>query len=125
MILGTLNDRREAVVRLVIHGRLGHELETEVVVDTGYDGFLTLPSDLIAELALPFRREGYAVLADGREIAFRVYEGTALWDGKLRRIPIDTADTEPLIGMSLLYGHKLSIEIIEGGSVVINSLPLS
>jgi|SRR6185295_13373115 len=30
MILGTLNDHREAVVCLVIRGRLGQELETEV-----------------------------------------------------------------------------------------------
>jgi clan AA aspartic protease len=125
MILGTLNDHREAVVRLVIRGHLGQELETDVVIDTGYDGFLTLPSDLIAELALPFRREGSAILADGGEVAFRVHEGIALWDGKPRRVPIDAADTAPLLGMALLYGHDLRIEVVEGGSVSIQALPLS
>jgi len=29
MILGTLNDHREAVVRLVVRGRFGGELETD------------------------------------------------------------------------------------------------
>jgi clan AA aspartic protease len=125
MILGTLNDDREAVVRLVVRGRFGRELETEVVVDTGYDGFLTLPSELITELDLPFRGEGTAVLADGKQVVFRIHEGVALWDGKPRRVPIDAADTAPLLGMALLYGHDLRIEVVEGGSVSIQALPLS
>jgi hypothetical protein len=43
----------------------------------------------------------------------------------MRRIPIDAAETDPLLGMGLLYGHELSVHVIEGGELLIRSLPLS
>ena len=123
MISGSVNHHRDEIVRLVVRGRQGQTFETEAIVDTGYNGTLTLPSALIADLELPFRRQGWAVLGDGQEISFRVYEGTVLWNGKVRRIAIDAADADPLLGMALLYGHRLTIEVIEGGSVSITELP--
>jgi len=38
---------------------------------------------------------------------------------------VDAADTDPLLGMGLLYGHLLSVEVLEGGSASIRPLPLS
>jgi hypothetical protein len=32
------------------------------------------------------------------------------------------ADTEPLLGMGLMYGNELTIEILEGGMVSIREL---
>jgi hypothetical protein len=32
-------------------------------------------------------------------------------------IPIDEADSEPLVGMSLMEGHQLTVQVFEGGHV--------
>jgi clan AA aspartic protease len=122
MILGWVNTYREAVVRLPVRGLQDREQTVEVVIDTGFNGYLTLPPDLISALGLPFRRSGRAVLGDGSEITFDIHEAVILWDGQPRRIAVDAADTEPLLGMSLLDGHELNLQVIEGGQALIRSL---
>ena len=57
MISGWVNAFREAVVRLPVQGARGREQAIEAVLDTGFNGYLTLPPELIAELGLPFRRD--------------------------------------------------------------------
>ncbi len=74
MISGAVNAQREAIVRLVVLDSYGREREIEAVVDTGYTGLLTLAPDLIAVLNLPLHGRGRAVLADGRETLFDIYE---------------------------------------------------
>jgi hypothetical protein len=39
-----------------------------------------------------------------------------------RDIPINEAETDPLIGISLLYGYDLHIQTVEGGNVTIKLL---
>ena len=56
---------------------------------------------------------------------FDIFEASVLWDGKLRQVAVDEADTEPLVGMRLLQGHELAIQIIPGGTVSIRPLLLS
>lgn len=51
-----------------------------------------------------------------------MYTATVIWDGKLKTIDVAASETEPLIGMSLLYGFKLEIEAVENGTVSIKSL---
>lgn len=125
MISGWVNTYREAVLRLPVRGLQGREQTVEAVLDTGFNGYLTLPPGLISALGLPFRRNGRAVLGDGSEITFDIHEAVVLWNGQLRRIAVDAADTEPLLGMNLLYGHELNLQVIEGGSVIVRPLQLS
>lgn len=124
MISGQVNAYREAIVRLPVRSPRGREQAIEAVVDTGFNGYLTLPPDVIAGLGLPFRRNGRAVLGDGSAVTFDIHEAILLWDGRLRRIPVDAADTEPLLGMGLLYGYELNVQVIEGGSAVIKPFSL-
>jgi len=77
----------------------------------------------MALLKLPFRRRGRAILADGSEIIFDTYEANILWEGQQRRVSVDEADIDPLIGMSLLSNHKLTIEVVPDGKVVVERLP--
>jgi predicted aspartyl protease len=81
-----------------------------------------LPSDLIASLGLDWRSSARGVLADGSECLFDVYAGTLIWDGQDRGILIDEADTDPLVGMSLLSGYELKIENRQSGKVSIKRL---
>jgi predicted aspartyl protease len=82
-----------------------------------------LPPLLVATLGLSFRRQGRAVLADGSETLFEVYEAEVNWDERPRRIFVDSADTVPLVGMALLDGHELTVQAVDGGGVFIGALP--
>ena len=119
MIAGEVSDNREAGIRLVVRTSNGDELEVEMVIDTGFNGWISLPSTLVAELDLPWRRRGRGELADGSETIFDIYEATIIWDDHLRRVWVDEIDAAPLIGMSLLDGHELTIQVWAGGSVTI------
>jgi clan AA aspartic protease len=122
VISGQVNVHREAVVALVVQGPSGQSREIEAVIDTGFTGRITLPPDLIAALSLPFRGRGSVILGDGRESAFDIFEAGVLWDGKLRQVAVDAADTEPLVGMRLLQGYELAIQVVPGGTVSIRPL---
>lgn len=104
MITGVVNSRREATLRLPVHDDSGEGNDIEVILDTGFSGSLTLPPDIITALGLPFRSRGNAVLADGSTAQFDIYAATVSWDGVLRNVLIEAADTDPLVGMGLLYG---------------------
>ena len=123
MIVGAVNVRQEATLRLNIQDQQGQDHEIEVVIDTGYDGFLTLPPDLIVNLGLSYVGSGRTLLANGTEDQFDIYEAQVEWDGVLMRLEVDSADTDPLLGMSLLYGYDLHIPVVDGGTVVIQKLP--
>jgi hypothetical protein len=62
------------------------------------------------------------LLGDGSRSSFDAHEGTVLWNGRSRRIWVEVADTEPLLGMRLMIGSELRIEIVEGGDVAIREL---
>jgi clan AA aspartic protease len=122
MITGTVSAFREAIIRLVVRGPQGQEQQIEAVIDTGFNGSLTLPSALVSMLALPFRRRGRAQLADGSSSLFDIFEATVVWDGQPRRVSVDAVETDPLVGMGLLYGYELMVQAIDGGSVSIQAL---
>ena len=119
MIQGVVNAAYEPVITLALQGPSGQSRDIEAVVDTGFNGFLTLPTVLVSELGLPFISIGRAILANGNEIAYEVYGVAVLWDGHPRYVEADAADTTPLVGMLLLDGHDLNIRVRNGGAVVI------
>ena len=121
MIEGVVNAAYEPLIALAVQGQSGQSRDIEAVVDTGFNGFLTLPTTLVSELGLPFVSIGRATLADGSEIAYAVYGVTVLWDGQALYVEADAADTTPLVGMLLLDGHDLSIQVRDGGRVVIQA----
>jgi len=122
MIEGIVNVYSEALINLTVVGVKGKRQEIEAVVDTGFNGWLSLPAILISKLDLPYRGRGRTILADGRIEIFDVYIATVIWDGQPRHVPIDAAETAPLIGMALLYGFELLVQVKHGGNVVIRRL---
>ena len=121
MIEGVVNAAYEAIVVLHLRGPNGHSRQIEAVVDTGYNGFLTLPPSVVADLGLPYRGHSEAILADGSVAEFDVYGVTVSWDGSARYISANAADSAPLLGMALLDGHDLSIRVRSGGRVLIQA----
>ena len=122
MIEGAVNASYELIVPLSLRGPTGQTLEVEAVVDTGYNGLLTLPPPVVTDLGLPHRGYGEASLADGRVVEFDVYGVTALWDGQPRHIEADEADCAPLVGMRMLDRHNLNVDVAVGGQVVIRPM---
>lgn len=106
----------------MVRGPRSHE-EIEAIVDTGFNGLLTLPSHLIAVLDLPFRERGRAILADGSDISFDIHGAEIVWDGQARQIAVGVADTTPLVGTSLLDGYELTVRFVDGGDVFIELTP--
>jgi clan AA aspartic protease len=122
MISGVVTPQREAIVHLAVRDRAGNERDVEAIIDTGFDGSLTLPPSVIAALGLTWRRRGRALLADGSDSICDIFEATVVWDAVPRRISVDAADIKPLIGMSLLDGYELNMRVADGGDVRITAL---
>lgn len=57
--------------------------------------------------------------ADG---LFNIYEAILVWDGELLNIAIDEADSEPLVGMSLMNGYQLVVQVFSGGLVELSKV---
>ena len=123
MISGVVTANHEAMIPLVIRGVHGQEVSIEAIMDTGFTGALILPSALIATLGLPWLGRQRAMLGDGSVRSFNVYAATILWDGQVRAVETDAADTDPLLGMSLLAGHEVRMQVVDGGAVTIEVLP--
>lgn len=104
MIPGTVRDF-EAIIALSVCSSNGTINTQDAIIDTGFDGWLSLPPDLIAHLNLRWKRRRRAILGDGSECIFDVYEAVVIWDGSYLTIPIDEADSDPLVGMSLMEGY--------------------
>jgi clan AA aspartic protease len=122
MITGIVNADFEPIIPLSICGSDGKVYTQEAIVDTGFNGWLSLPPDLISELNLKWKRRGRAILGDGTECVFDVYEAVLVWDGNMLTIPIDEADSEPLVGMSLMEGYQLTVQVFEGGDVELSKV---
>ena len=122
MITGTVNAHREPIIRisvLDIHRQLH---ERDAILDTGFNGWLTLPPEFVASLDLSWQRMGTAILADGSQTLFDVYEATVLWDDQLITISVDEAASEPLLGMALMYGYELLLPVMEGATFTLRKL---
>lgn len=122
MITGVVKSD-EGRICITVQGLQGRVQEVEAVIDTGYTGSLTLPPAEIAALGLRWRSVDRGTLADGSECLFDVYEATVGWDGKPRRVLVDEAETDPLVGMTLLSGYELKMQVRSGGKVTIKRLP--
>ena len=89
------------------------------VVDTGFSRYITLTPSMVARLGLGSVGTGRVVLADGSEAPLDVYAVTLLWGSRSRDVVAYASDTTPLVGMALLDGHSLYVEVEDGGQVVI------
>jgi clan AA aspartic protease len=122
MILGSVNESREAIVLIAVLDKDQKYQMLKAVIDTGYTGCLILPMSLIASMGLTCYAQQEGLLGDGSIHLFNVYESSVIRDGQVRVIEINDSEADPLIGMGLLEGYELRIEAIPGGNVTIQAL---
>lgn len=121
MIIGFVTPAYKPLVRVEVRGRRGTQT-VEAVVDTGFNGFLTLPPDVIGHLQLQVANVALVTLADGREVELSTYEAGVLWDGAWQNVEVMAVNSDSLIGMALLHEYSLRVEVIDGGGVVIEKI---
>lgn len=98
------------------------DIEIDCVVDTGFEGFLTLPSPTITKLGLHYLGQINAKLADNSNVATNVYLATILWNGVEKDIAVLGMGHRPLIGTALLEDYHLSIDFCDGGTVIVDDI---
>ena len=122
MIIGTVDVGLNAIVSIAVVGRNGQRQTVEAVIDTGFNGYLTLPYRMVSLLDFLWVRSQPVILGDGNPRLCDVYDGEIVWNNQLRSIEIEAAETQPLIGMALMHSYDLRIEVVEGGAVSLKEL---
>ncbi len=112
---GLVNNRLEAVFQLGIFGRKGRANTIAAVVDTGFSGYLTLPPSIIRSLGLRRLARSIVVLADGSKKRVSVYACKIRLGRRQSEIEVMAADADPLVGMELLRGFRLTIDVVPSG----------
>lgn len=122
MLTGRVTPDKEAVVSVQVIGQARQIALVEAAIDTGYDGFLTLPSALIRDLDLPFAGTARATLGDGNEVGMDLYLGAVVWDEEPCEVLVLAAEGGVLMGMALLAGSRVTLDVEDDGAVTIESL---
>jgi clan AA aspartic protease len=109
----------EGRIRLRVKGTAGRTQVIDAVIDTGFTAALTLPPALVAMLGLRWRSLDRGILADGSVCLFDVYEAQVEWDGKFRKVLVGEAGGDALVGMRLLKGYELKMQVRARGKITI------
>ena len=116
-------DYLAARVPIAIAGRDRVFRTEEADVDTGFTGWLTLPSAIIQDLGLVSHGSRVIVLANNEARRSYLYRVLLLWHGVLRSTTVIQSEGQPLIGMALLSDCRLTVDAWDGGQVVIEERP--
>ena len=122
MMSGYVNDSREAILQIALVGDNQRLKSVRAIIDTGFTGDLTVPRSVIDELGFTIRGFQEVILADGSRQYFEMCVGSIIWNGQVRQVEINAAETDSLVGMGLLENYKLEIEGKPGGEVSITPL---
>ena len=117
MIQGVVSEEFIPLIRLFIFGTQGQIHEIEAVLDTGYNSYLSLPSDLIEVLGLPHTGETKMKLSDGTVQTVLTYDADVMTDKRLFHVEVDAAEGTPLAGMRLFTNYDLTMRIEPSGSL--------
>jgi clan AA aspartic protease len=121
MIQGSVVGRQPRI-KLVFTSETKPDLEIGFVVDTGFEGSLTLPAEAIALLGLPYLTTVKANLADDSNVSIKLHLAEIMWRGSKREVVVLAMGRRPLIGTNLLEGYHLGIDFYQGGSVIVDKI---
>ena len=119
MLRGEVTPGTQALITIDILGSDGHSESVEAAIDTGFSGHLTLPAGIISRLGLPHAGWRHFELANGERFRFRICLGLAIWHGHPHEVHILESECDPLLGMALLWGSRVTLDATAGGRVAI------
>ena len=123
MMTGRVTALREATLRLKVIGPDQRQQAGDAVLDTGFNGSLTLPSHVVRTPRLPFVGHRRVTLGDGSIVVLDLYLATVPWHEQEREVLVLQADGGPLMGMALLYGSRVVLHVVDDGDVLIEPWP--
>ena len=92
-------------------------------MDTGFSGFLALPLALITTLELIFVETRTYRIGNNQAVDFGLYMARVRWDERDRSVLVLATDAGCLVGMSMLHGYRLYVDVVDGGEVLIEARP--
>lgn len=122
MIIGEVNPRGEAIIRVRVHGPGQVIADVPAGLDTGFTESLCLNEETIAALGLPFLYQTMVQLGNGGFVRMNVYTGQVEWDRRRRGTLVHETEGDALIGVSLLKGFHVGIDMVDGGRVSLEPL---
>lgn len=123
MMTGNVTPRREIVVDVDAIAEDGDLISFEAVIDTGFDGSLTLPLALLTRLDSAPAGTRRAELGDGRVVEFDIYVAKVSWHDAECKVLVLQSEAAPLVGMSLLWGSRVTFDAQDDGAITIDVIP--
>ena len=97
----------------------------DAVIDTGFNGGITLPIDWIEDLGLSQAGDEQMVLADGSLTAAPLFDAYVILNETAYDVVVAGASGKPLAGTNLFRGFSLYVEFQANGPVELERLPES
>jgi predicted aspartyl protease len=110
------------VVPVAVLDGSGAPQQFQAILDTGFAGAISLPRSSIERLGLAYSRQEPVTFANGETQESSIYQATAIWEGERYLVPVYQLGPEPLIGMGLLNGNRVTMDVYEDGPISIESL---
>ena len=121
MMIGSVRDLH-ALLPVIICPPEKPNITIEFVIDTGFTGLMTLPSEIVSSLKLPYMNRISAQLADASFVDIPYYSANIIWNDEEKEVRVLATGERPLLGTSLLDANALWAEFQEEGKVIINEI---
>ena len=122
MTTGRTTAPRRVWVPLRIRDGSNEWQELWAVLDTGFTGALALPEEYTQQLRLTMNQRSTVSSATQRSVSILSGNARIMWDGRRRSVQVLQAGTHPLLGMALLWNHRITIDAVPNGPVTITPL---
>ena len=123
MITGTVDQFLNAFVRLEFTGENGIIVGHDMLFDTGFSEYFSLPQDLIDALGYPVKNKENVKFSDGITREVTIDDGRVLWDGQEQKVPIHCLNGDPLLGISQVENYLITFRARAGETVTFVPLP--
>lgn len=118
MTTGRVNWLLEAIVLVEVQDASGDFHSIQCIVDTGFDRDIALPLVVIERLGL-VPAEAVSVTANSAHVSMTRYNSRVSWQGQLIDLDVLQTNGESVIGMGLLENSTLTVQVWDGGEVLI------
>ncbi|WP_419756912.1 clan AA aspartic protease [Anabaena sp. FACHB-595] len=101
------------------------DFSLDFVIDTGFNGYLTLPPQAVSAMNLPLHSTIPAILADGSQVLSSIHLATIVWDNVEKVVFVLASANKPLLGTGMMNGYHLGIDFEDNGLVSLEKIPSS
>lgn len=120
---GYVTARRVPILPIRVRGPAGPPADFLALLDTGFDGELSLPPAIAAAMGLVANFSRQCTLADGTDVWAPVCNAEVEWGPRWRHVEVLMIGPNPSVGMAMLADHKVFMEVIASGVIDIRPMP--